>query len=137
MNISENKDGSTTDTAPFDLEKRIALFKAGPINQKLPLQFSTGQSWEAITGFCAKCHKTIKADMLCGTATETFKEVYALEAVGYCVECKICTCFKWNISKHGVSGRNSEGEWVNWRSQTEYWFTPILAKLVKIFKRQQ
>jgi hypothetical protein len=135
MITSSTKDGSPVETTPFDQEKRRELFTAGPLNQKLPIQFTDGPSWNQITGYCVRCKSAIEDNKLCGIVTETFKDIYLLEAVGYCPECKLSTCFKWNLNRHGISGRNAKGEWAQWTMQTEYWFTPLIEKLSKLFKR--
>jgi hypothetical protein len=83
-----------------------------------------------IQGFCASCRQPISKENFRGTVHETFRGMHRVEAVGRCGNCRMVTCFRWDIKEDGISGRDQSGNWTTWRAEAKKgpaaWFRKLL-----------
>lgn len=102
----------------FDFNRRKELWNAGPLSDKFPVKFPSGESWVSFSGMCAGCGQAIRDDYMRGEVTEGFKNIYHVNAVGYCPTCELATCFRYLLKNDSACGKNEEGNWVTWRVPT-------------------
>ncbi len=118
------------DAPIYDEKQRRALWAAGPLSQNFPIRYSNGSQWNELTGFCASCRQPISKENFRGTVHETFRGMHRVEAVGRCGNCRMVTCFRWDIKEDGISGRDQSGNWTTWRAEAKKgpaaWFRKLL-----------
>lgn len=96
----------------------IHLFTQPSIAESFPLMFSNGSRWESYTGVCL-CGCEIRATEIFGSVTPTFKDVYKIEAVGMCPQCRQVTAFTHTLGPDRVMTRNEDGNWVTCEAQSQ------------------
>lgn len=109
--------GTGMNRTPFPLEERLRLWKCGRLSSQFPIVMVNGHEWQSLTGYCSKCHKEIKEELLHGEICSTFKGIWSVRCVGLCRDCELTTCFFYNFKDdQTVTGYDSEGKWRRWEA---------------------
>lgn len=106
---------------PFTTERRLELWDAGPIWEKLPVKFSNGKSWRELHACCPTCRNQILDEDFCGDVRETFADIFRLEAVGHCWHCRNATIAIWDIKSDIIKARMPDGSWVIFQDRRTAW----------------
>lgn len=120
-------------SAPFTIEERQRLLDCGNLCHQFPITMGDdGSQWRGFTGYCAKCHEPIRDEWLFGEVSAAFKGVWSIRCVGYCLACKVTTCFSYNFRSDGtVTGYNANGEWCRWKAEP----VPIWKQCVRFLTK--
>ena len=102
---------TTMSQKPLTTERRLELWDAGPIWEKLPIKFSNGKSWEEFHAHCAFCKKQILDEDFCGDVRETFRDIFRLEGVGFCWYCRKSTISICDVKPDMIKVMQADGSW--------------------------
>ena len=93
------------------------LFESPTVFSQLPIRFPNGSLWDTFAGECAGCRATIATEDLRGRVSMPVPKTAEIEAIGFCVHCRLITRFHYRIHDDLRVMGLKDGTWFEWKKQ--------------------